>query len=155
MAFKITQIIIFTILIHSFILLATARPLGRELQSLNAGLVLESLNDVPVPPSGSSSCSHIPSPGGKCTISEMNFAGSVFAAPPHFHDAISHKGKSSWPELVGANGEVAAEMIVRENPKVGAVIVKEGTMVTMDFRCDRVWVWVDKCGIVKTMPQIG
>ena len=56
---------------------------------------------------------------------------------------------------MGINGEVAAKIIVRENPKVGAAIVKEGMMVTMDFRCDRVRVWVDKYGIVKDIPQIG
>ncbi|XP_021280943.1 glu S.griseus protease inhibitor-like isoform X1 [Herrania umbratica] len=67
----------------------------------------------------------------------------------------SDTGKSSWPELVGVNGEAAAAIIVQENPKVGAVIVKEGMMVTMDFRCDRVRVWVDKYGIVKQTPQIG
>ncbi|KAE7997546.1 hypothetical protein FH972_002172 [Carpinus fangiana] len=54
-------------------------------------------------------------------------------------------GKSSWPELVGVNREAAAAIIVRENPKViGTVIVKEGMVVTMDFRSDRVWIWVDK-----------
>ncbi|OMO78414.1 Proteinase inhibitor I13, potato inhibitor I [Corchorus capsularis] len=67
----------------------------------------------------------------------------------------SDEGKSSWPELVGVNGEAAAAVIMEENPKVGAVIVKEGMMVTMDFRCDRVRVWVDKCGIVKEIPHIG
>ncbi|KAE8676219.1 curculin-like lectin family protein [Hibiscus syriacus] len=64
-------------------------------------------------------------------------------------------GKSSWPELVGINGQVAAHIIAKENPKVSVQIVKEGMMVTMDFRCDRVRVWVDKYGIVKMMPQIG
>ncbi|XVF21636.1 hypothetical protein REPUB_Repub12eG0107500 [Reevesia pubescens] len=64
-------------------------------------------------------------------------------------------GKSSWPELVGINGEVAAAIIAKENPKISVAIVKEGMMVTMDFRCDRVRVWVDKYGIVKLMPQIG
>ncbi|KAE8009642.1 hypothetical protein FH972_006068 [Carpinus fangiana] len=65
-------------------------------------------------------------------------------------------GKSSWPELVGVNGEAAAATIVRENPKVaGTVIVKEGMMVTMDFRSDRVRVWVDKNETVKQTPQIG
>ncbi|MBA0686247.1 hypothetical protein Goari_013858 [Gossypium aridum] len=28
-------------------------------------------------------------------------------------------------------------------------------MVTMDFRCDRVRVWVDNYAIVKTTPHIG
>ncbi|GMN24139.1 hypothetical protein TIFTF001_040539 [Ficus carica] len=64
-------------------------------------------------------------------------------------------GKSSWPELFGINGEVAAAIIRRENPKVNTAIVKEGMMVTMDYRCDRVRIWVDSCGIVKQTPQIG
>ena len=42
-----------------------------------------------------------------------------------------------------------------ENPEVRAVIVKEGMLVTMDFRNDRVRVWVDKNGIVKQAPRIG
>ncbi|TYG93893.1 hypothetical protein ES288_A11G147000v1 [Gossypium darwinii] len=37
-------------------------------------------------------------------------------------------GKSSWPELVGTNGEVAAHIIAKENPKVSVQIVKEGMM---------------------------
>ncbi|KAJ8749462.1 hypothetical protein K2173_025657 [Erythroxylum novogranatense] len=65
-------------------------------------------------------------------------------------------GKSSWPELVGINGEVAVKIIAKENPKIESVsIVKEGMMVTMDYRCDRVRVWIDKHGIVKQTPQIG
>ncbi|MBA0617682.1 hypothetical protein Godav_027107, partial [Gossypium davidsonii] len=64
-------------------------------------------------------------------------------------------GKSSWAELVGINGEVAAHIIAKENPKVSVQIVKEGLTVTMDFRCDRVRVWVDNYGIVKTTPHIG
>ncbi|TYI00617.1 hypothetical protein ES332_A11G146300v1 [Gossypium tomentosum] len=67
----------------------------------------------------------------------------------------SDPGKSSWPELVGTNGEVAAHIIEKENPKVSVRIVKGGLMVTMDFRCDRVRVWVDNYGIVKTTPHIG
>ncbi|KAL4363374.1 hypothetical protein GQ457_04G027480 [Hibiscus cannabinus] len=67
----------------------------------------------------------------------------------------SGMGKSSWPELVGINGQVAAHVIAKENPKVSVQIVKEGMMVTMDFRCDRVRVWVDKYQIVKITPKIG
>ncbi|XVE77883.1 hypothetical protein DITRI_Ditri13aG0099500 [Diplodiscus trichospermus] len=67
----------------------------------------------------------------------------------------SDTGKSSWPELVGISGEVAAAIIEKENPKVSVAIVKEGMMVTMDFGCDRVRVWVDKYGIVKLTPKIG
>ncbi|RDX74039.1 hypothetical protein CR513_46248, partial [Mucuna pruriens] len=65
------------------------------------------------------------------------------------------KGKSSWPELVGVEGTVAEATIERENPLVNAQIVPEGSSVILDFRCDRVWVWVNKDGIVKQVPHIG
>ncbi|XP_027364601.1 inhibitor of trypsin and hageman factor-like [Abrus precatorius] len=64
-------------------------------------------------------------------------------------------GKSSWPELVGVEGTVAEATIERENPLVNAMIVPEGSSVIFDFRCDRVWVWVNKDGIVKQVPIIG
>ncbi|KAJ1409413.1 Proteinase inhibitor I13, potato inhibitor I [Sesbania bispinosa] len=65
------------------------------------------------------------------------------------------KGKSSWPELVGVEGSVAEATIEEENPYVNAIIVPEGSSVTGDERCDRVWVWVDKDGFVKQVPKIG
>ncbi|XWS75169.1 hypothetical protein CRYUN_Cryun01aG0061900 [Craigia yunnanensis] len=65
------------------------------------------------------------------------------------------QGKSSWPELLGTNGEEAAATIERENPNVNAEIVLEGTIVTPDFLCTRVRVWVDTNGIVTRVPIIG
>ncbi|KAJ1409412.1 Proteinase inhibitor I13, potato inhibitor I [Sesbania bispinosa] len=65
------------------------------------------------------------------------------------------KGKSSWPELVGVEGTVAVATIERENPYVNAIIVPEGSGVTRDFDCERVWVVVDNDGIVKQVPRIG
>ncbi|PIA45265.1 hypothetical protein AQUCO_01700658v1 [Aquilegia coerulea] len=64
-------------------------------------------------------------------------------------------GKETWPELLGVPGKVAVKIINKENPKVSVSIVEEGMMVTMDFRCDRVRVWVDKKGFVKEVPRIG
>ncbi|CAB4292223.1 unnamed protein product [Prunus armeniaca] len=58
------------------------------------------------------------------------------------------EGKDSWPELVGDKGKDAAATIESENHLLNAVIVKEGTFVTADFRCDRVRVWVNKRAIV-------
>lgn len=68
---------------------------------------------------------------------------------------ILDAGKERWPELLWVAGEVAVGVIMRENPKVRAMTVKEGMMVTADFRCDRVRVWLDKYGLVKSVPQIG
>ncbi|KAK6923325.1 Proteinase inhibitor I13, potato inhibitor I [Dillenia turbinata] len=50
-------------------------------------------------------------------------------------------GKLVWPELLGAKAEVAKEVIERENPNVTVRMVKEGSYVTHDYRCDRVWLW--------------
>ncbi|GFP96815.1 proteinase inhibitor, partial [Phtheirospermum japonicum] len=63
-------------------------------------------------------------------------------------------GKNSWPELVGRNGEEAAKVIKKENRNVNAIVLKEGTPVTKDFRCDRVWVWVNDNGMVVRAPII-
>ncbi|XP_062150152.1 proteinase inhibitor-like [Alnus glutinosa] len=65
------------------------------------------------------------------------------------------EGKNSWPELVGEQGTVAEATIERENSLVNAVIVEEGSFVTQDFRCDRVWVWVNENGTVCSVPTIG
>ncbi|KAK4586184.1 hypothetical protein RGQ29_023401 [Quercus rubra] len=67
----------------------------------------------------------------------------------------SCEGKNSWPELVGVQGTVAEATIERENPSVDAIIVEDGSVVTTDFRCDRVWVWVRTDGTVSKVPVIG
>jgi hypothetical protein len=63
-------------------------------------------------------------------------------------------GKSSWPELVGTNGEAVVAIIMRENQRVRVGTLKEGLKVTTDFRCDRVRVWVDEHEIVALVPKI-
>ncbi|RZC90550.1 hypothetical protein C5167_029679 [Papaver somniferum] len=66
------------------------------------------------------------------------------------------KGKSSWPELVGCDGDTAAATIKKQNRNiVSAIVVLEGTGVIEDFRCNRVWVWVNGSGIVTITPVIG
>ncbi|KAF6175055.1 hypothetical protein GIB67_039603 [Kingdonia uniflora] len=63
--------------------------------------------------------------------------------------------KASWPELLGVLGTVAEATIEHENNMLNAVLVKEGSKVTMEYRCDRVRVWVDANGIVTKVPIIG
>ncbi|KAK3172188.1 hypothetical protein Dsin_033200 [Dipteronia sinensis] len=63
-------------------------------------------------------------------------------------------GKGSWPELLGAQGVVAAATIKRENPLVSVQFVPEGSLVTTDFVCNRVRVWVDTEGIVIEAPRL-
>ncbi|ESQ44674.1 hypothetical protein EUTSA_v10003305mg [Eutrema salsugineum] len=64
-------------------------------------------------------------------------------------------GKSSWPELMGTKGEYAKEVIERENPKMKADIILDGTAIPEIFICSRVIVWVNDCGIVVQIPNIG
>ncbi|CAL1383193.1 unnamed protein product [Linum trigynum] len=64
-------------------------------------------------------------------------------------------GKNLWPELVGRNGDFAATVIERENRNVDAIVLREGTPVTRDFRCNRVWVWVNDHRVVITAPRVG
>ncbi|KAJ4726832.1 Proteinase inhibitor [Melia azedarach] len=64
-------------------------------------------------------------------------------------------GKNSWPELVGEAGEAAAAKVEKENPNVNAIVILDGTPVTKDFRCNRVWVWVNNSGTVIRTPRVG
>ncbi|KAL7143722.1 hypothetical protein ABFS83_08G211400 [Erythranthe nasuta] len=64
-------------------------------------------------------------------------------------------GKRMWPELLRANGDTAATVIERENRNVNAILVREGSFVTQDLRCDRVRVWVSVSNVVVSVPRIG
>ncbi|WOH08556.1 hypothetical protein DCAR_0727999 [Daucus carota subsp. sativus] len=65
------------------------------------------------------------------------------------------RGKSSWAELEGINGELAAQIIERENKNVNAVVVAANSFGTSEINCFRVRVKVDKDGIVTSTPRIG
>ncbi|ASU82137.1 hypothetical protein CDO52_04490 [Nocardiopsis gilva YIM 90087] len=68
------------------------------------------------------------------------------------------KGKQEWPELAGAPAKMAKEIIERENPYVTAKILPEGSPVTLDFRCDRVWLFheVDSPQLLLVnVPRVG
>lgn len=69
--------------------------------------------------------------------------------------AFTFTGKFSWPELLGMNGEAAANIIMAENQNVKAKTVAEDSSVTGDFRCERVRVFVNDQGIVIRVPRIG
>ncbi|KAK7268795.1 hypothetical protein RIF29_21504 [Crotalaria pallida] len=67
----------------------------------------------------------------------------------------SGSGKSSWPELVGKPGTEAVATIQKENPNVHAYIIPPGVLINPDIRCDRVWVFVNSNGLVRSIPKIG
>ncbi|CAH8323193.1 unnamed protein product [Eruca vesicaria subsp. sativa] len=70
-------------------------------------------------------------------------------------DTAGEGMKSSWPELVGKRGEEAKEIIDRENTKVKAQIIAEDAIILPVLVCERVYVFVNDCGIVTEIPFIG
>ncbi|KAK4389485.1 Glu S.griseus protease inhibitor [Sesamum angolense] len=68
---------------------------------------------------------------------------------------LTCQGKDSWPELIGVSGEIAVKTIEEENSFVTAIIVPPSqTAIPADFRCDRVFVFVDDEGVVERVPMI-
>ena len=63
--------------------------------------------------------------------------------------------KDSWPECVGMSTNEAETLIKAEKPGVEAIPVPEGSMVTMDYREDRVRIYHDEAGKVTQAPRIG
>ncbi|CAM4913574.1 unnamed protein product [Rotaria socialis] len=63
--------------------------------------------------------------------------------------------KKEWPELVGKKGEEAVKIIKKETGFDNVLIVEQGSPITLDYRTDRVRVFVDANGIVVTVPKIG
>lgn len=63
--------------------------------------------------------------------------------------------KSSWPELVGADGEAAVASILAERPTLQVSTMPNDAMMTMDFREDRVRVMCDAAGKVTDVPRCG
>ena len=63
--------------------------------------------------------------------------------------------KESWPELVGQTGEEAQKAIQEERSDVTVEILNELSPTTMDYRPDRVRIFVNKEGKVAGPPQCG
>ncbi|MER7759664.1 serine protease inhibitor [Streptomyces sp. NPDC097619] len=63
--------------------------------------------------------------------------------------------KEEWPELVSRSSEDAVEQIGRDRPGVDIVVVRDGDMVTADFRQDRVRVFVSPDRKVTRPPRVG
>nr|CAA57203.1 Pumpkin Fruit Chymotrypsin Inhibitor [Cucurbita maxima] len=64
--------------------------------------------------------------------------------------------KSSWPELVGEDGEEAVKIIQQENPSLDVILMPRGqNWATLDCRPNRVRVFNDESGKVNSIPRIG
>lgn len=63
--------------------------------------------------------------------------------------------RKTWPELVGLPSEEAERRIKEEKPGINVRIIPPDSMVTMDFRTDRVRIFTDTSGKVSRAPMIG
>ncbi len=64
--------------------------------------------------------------------------------------------KTSWPELTGLNVDLAVTTIQQENSALNVVKLRHGSMVTMDYRQDRVRVYFNPTTqLVQGCPRIG
>lgn len=68
---------------------------------------------------------------------------------------VGNEELSKWHHLVGKEGIEVVTTIKEEHPDFQVVIVKDGMMVTQDFRLDRVRIWVDENGKVLRVPRVG
>jgi hypothetical protein len=62
---------------------------------------------------------------------------------------------SKWSHLVGKDGNEVLNTIKEEHPDFQVIIVKDGMMVTQDYRLDRIRIWVDGNGMVLRAPRAG
>ncbi|KAL3507694.1 hypothetical protein ACH5RR_033076, partial [Cinchona calisaya] len=85
---------------------------------------------------------------GLCRDGKFDDAKDLF-------NKLPSRGKTSWPELLGVNGNIAVAIIEKEFPWLNAKIVPKDFLVPQDFRFDRVWIWVDNNNIVFEVPRIG
>ena len=63
--------------------------------------------------------------------------------------------KNQWPELVGMTGDEAKEQIAKDRPDVTIDVLPELGPVTMDYRSDRVRVFVNNDQKVAAAPRCG
>ena len=71
----------------------------------------------------------------------------------NFLNKMSDNGP--WPECVGMTGEEATGKIRSLAPGVSIQVVPSNSMVTCDYRTDRVRIFVDDSGKVKDPPNRG
>ncbi|ELU11714.1 hypothetical protein CAPTEDRAFT_21329 [Capitella teleta] len=63
--------------------------------------------------------------------------------------------KEQWPELAGKTGAEAQAAVKADRPDVEVQVMDEGSPCTMDYRTDRVRIFVNTDGKVSGTPMCG
>uniref|UniRef100_A0A3B5YRR0 Chymotrypsin inhibitor-2 n=1 Tax=Triticum aestivum TaxID=4565 RepID=A0A3B5YRR0_WHEAT len=66
-----------------------------------------------------------------------------------------HNQKTEWPELVGKSVEEAKKVILQDKSEAQIVVLPVGTIVTMEYRIDRVRLFVDSLDKIAQVPRVG
>ncbi|XP_069130958.1 uncharacterized protein [Argopecten irradians] len=62
---------------------------------------------------------------------------------------------TNWPDCVGKTWQEAEAIIRKEYPSISVSFLADGSMVTMDYRSERVRIFTDEEGKVVQVPMIG
>ncbi|CAD8106209.1 unnamed protein product [Paramecium sonneborni] len=71
------------------------------------------------------------------------------------YNGIKNNQKTSWPECVGKSIQQAIQIIKKDQPNLIISVLPEGSIVTMDYRIDRVRIFHNQKGQVIQVPHIG
>nr|1TM5_I Chain I, chymotrypsin inhibitor 2 [Hordeum vulgare subsp. vulgare] len=63
--------------------------------------------------------------------------------------------KTEWPELVGKSVEEAKKVILQDKPAAQIIVLPVGTIVTAEYRIDRVRLFVDRLDNIAQVPRVG
>nr|1Y33_I Chain I, chymotrypsin inhibitor 2 [Hordeum vulgare] len=63
--------------------------------------------------------------------------------------------KTEWPELVGKSVEEAKKVILQDKPAAQIIVLPVGTIVPMEYRIDRVRLFVDRLDNIAQVPRVG
>lgn len=72
--------------------------------------------------------------------------------------AVLHTTTVAFPELVGIPGDEARNKVLAERPDLSphnVMVHAADAMITMDYRINRVRIFVDKDNKVTATPQVG
>lgn len=68
---------------------------------------------------------------------------------------VKRDAQGPWPKCVGMTGEDCRDMISQMAPSLNIYIIPDGSAVTMDYRLDRVRIFIDDDDVVVSVPDRG
>jgi len=67
----------------------------------------------------------------------------------------SETSHPDFHHLINMKGNEAVDIIKKNHPHINVILVNQNAMMTMDYRQDRIRVFVDDAGNVSRPPRVG